>query len=72
MLEKFGGGFPNTNDFSAYARSTIPNVLALDAPDAALLAWMEREEILFRTLKKHPCPRNFIRCFTKELLIPTQ
>lgn len=53
MLEKFGGGFPTSNDFSAYARSTVPDVLALDAPDAALLVWMDREEILFRTLEKH-------------------
>jgi len=53
MLDKFGGSFPNTLVFSAYARSTVPDVLAQDAPDAALLAWMDREEILFRTLEKH-------------------
>jgi hypothetical protein len=28
-------------------------VSAQDDPDAALMAWMEREEILFRTLEKH-------------------
>lgn len=53
MLEKFDGLFPKTTEFSAYARSTIPDLSARDDPDAALLAWMEREEILFRTLEKH-------------------
>lgn len=53
MLAKFGGSFPSTLLFSAYARSTLPDVSALDAPDNAIVAWMEREEILFRTLEKH-------------------
>lgn len=53
MLSKFKGAFPKTIDFSAYARSTIPNLSSLDDPDVALLKWMEREEILFRTLEKH-------------------
>lgn len=53
MLEKFGGIFPKTVEFSAYARSTLKDVSALDSPDSALLAWLEREEILFRTLEKH-------------------
>lgn len=53
MLEKFGGVFPKTLEFSAYARSTLQDVSALDSPDAALLAWLEREEVLFRTLEKH-------------------
>jgi len=53
MLAKFGGSFPKTAEFSAYARSTIRDLSSLDDPDAALVAWMEREEILFRTLEKH-------------------
>lgn len=53
MLAKFGGAFPSTLLFSSYARSTLPDVSALDAPDNAVMAWMEREEILFRTLEKH-------------------
>lgn len=53
MLAKFNGSFPKTIEFSAYARSTIPDLSSLDDPDAALVAWMEREEILFRTLEKH-------------------
>lgn len=53
MLSKFGGDFPKTIDFSTYARSTIKDLTSHDDPDAALIAWMEREEILFRTLEKH-------------------
>lgn len=53
MLRKFNGDFPKTIDFSDYSRSTIPDVSSRDDPDAALVAWMEREEILFRTLEKH-------------------
>ena len=53
MLSKFGTKFPTTLEFSAYARSTIKDLSAKDDPDVALLAWMEREEILFRTLEKH-------------------
>jgi hypothetical protein len=53
MLKEFGGKFPTTDAFSAYARSTVPELDARKDPDAALMGWMEREEILFRTLEKH-------------------
>jgi hypothetical protein len=53
MLSKFDGDFPKTITFSAYARSTIKDLSSHDDPDAALIAWMEREEVLFRTLEKH-------------------
>jgi hypothetical protein len=53
MLRRFGGRFPSTRDFSAYARSTVKDVSARDNSDQVLMAWMEREEILFRTLERH-------------------
>lgn len=53
MLKRFGGKFPTTRDFSAYARSTLKGVSAKDDADKVLMAWMEREEILFRTLERH-------------------
>lgn len=53
MLGMFEGKFPTTLEFSAYARSTVKEVNSLSDPDAAVMAWMEREEILFRTLEKH-------------------
>lgn len=58
MLAKFGGGFPKTIEFSAYARSTIRDLSSRDDPDAALVSWMEREEILFRTFEKHLLGEN--------------
>ncbi len=53
ILKKFNGEFPTTREFSAFARSTLPDVNPQDGQDAALMAWMEREEILFRTLEKY-------------------
>ena len=48
MLKRFDGRFPLTRDFSSYARSTLPGVRPQDGADAALMAWMEREEALFQ------------------------
>lgn len=53
MLKKFGNKLPPTRIFSGYARSTLPDINPLDDQDEALMAWMEREEILFRTMEKH-------------------
>jgi hypothetical protein len=53
MLARFDGKLPATNIFSAYARETAPEFDPVIDPDAALLGWMEREEILFRTMEKH-------------------
>jgi hypothetical protein len=53
MLRLFNGQFPKTKTFSEYARSTLTDISALDSPDDVLMAWMEREEVLFRTLEKH-------------------
>ena len=51
LLEKFGTSFPSTLEFSLLARQSLPDVSARDDPDAAILAWMEREELLFRRLE---------------------
>jgi hypothetical protein len=53
MLRKFKGKFPPTRKFSEYARSTLPHVSASDDADEVLMAWMEREETLFRELERH-------------------
>jgi hypothetical protein len=53
ILDQFGPRFPSTRDFSTFARSTLANVDPVASPDAALMAWMNREEILFRTLERH-------------------
>ena len=44
--------FPKTKEFSARARSTLPDVRAEDDPDAALLQWLLWEEALFRRLER--------------------
>lgn len=53
MLEKFHGKFPTTRVFSEFARGTVNGLCAQDNPDDVLVAWMEREEVLFRTLERH-------------------
>lgn len=53
MLSRFNGSFPSTREFSAYARSTLKRVDARDNPDEVLMQWLDREEVLFRTLEKH-------------------
>lgn len=53
LIEKFGTSFPTTTIFSEFARSTLDNVSPVEEPDITLIKWLEREELLFRTLEKH-------------------
>ncbi|SEB60675.1 EcoRII C terminal [Nocardioides exalbidus] len=53
LIERFGMTFPQTKVFSAFARETLLAVDSRIDPDAALLEWWEREEILFRTFERH-------------------
>ncbi|RKR09866.1 EcoRII-like protein [Flavobacterium sp. 90] len=53
ILNTFGNQFPSTAIFSNFARSTVKNVSPIEEPDKTLIAWLEREEILFKTLEKH-------------------
>jgi len=53
MLSRFDKKFPTTRLFSEFARGTLEDIDAREDPDAALMAWMEREEILFRTLERY-------------------
>lgn len=66
MLGKFGRVFPKTAEFSAFARETLPDIDCIAAPDVALLAWMEREEILFRTLERHIIGDRLAQGFERE------
>jgi hypothetical protein len=52
IIERFGSTFPPTRDFSDLARLTLPAVDACDDPDAALLAWLDHEEAMFRRLER--------------------
>lgn len=53
MLSRFGGTFPATHDFSAFAREVFGEADPIGNPDATLLSWIDYEERLFRTLERH-------------------
>jgi hypothetical protein len=53
IFESFGKSFPTTKDFSKFSRNTLPEVSAKEDPDDAILKWMEREELLFKTLEEY-------------------
>lgn len=53
LLDRFGGGFPSTAEFSEFARGVTDDADAVQDPDEALIAWLEREEALFRQLERH-------------------
>lgn len=67
MLARFGDRFPPTKEFSEYSRSTLKDVDARDDPDAAVIAWMEREEILFRTLERYLIADRLSKGFKKDV-----
>lgn len=67
MLRRFEGVFPSTWEFSEYARSTVPEADWRTDPDAALMVWMEREEILFRTLERHMIADRLSGGFTDDV-----
>ena len=53
IIKDFGNTFPPTAEFSRLARLTLPaDVHAGDDPDAALVAWLDHEEALFRRLER--------------------
>lgn len=55
LIDRFGGKtFPKTSDFSAFAREHVEiDVSPVESPDAALMAWMEREESFFRVYERY-------------------
>lgn len=53
ILGKFPKGLPSTVEFSDFARDTLPVQSIKNDPDGVLMAWMEREELLFRTFEKY-------------------
>lgn len=53
IVGRFGAQFPTSRAFSALARENLPGVDPRDGADAALLAWIEFEEALFRRLERH-------------------
>lgn len=52
IVERFGMSFPSTREFSDLARLTLPEVDARDDIDAAVVAWIDHEEAMFRRLER--------------------
>ncbi len=67
MLKKFKGGFPTTREFSEYARSTLKDINLQDGQDDVLMVWMEREEILFRTLERYLIGDRLTKGFNNDV-----
>ena len=64
MLNKYGGEFPSTKEFSAFARGTIRwKTLETDNDDDILVEWLDQEEMLFRILERHMIQRRLDRGF---------
>lgn len=53
LLDRFDDGFPSTAEFSEFARAVTPDVEPVEDPDGTLIAWLQREEALFRLLERH-------------------
>ncbi|TPL38890.1 type II restriction endonuclease [Mesorhizobium sp. B2-4-6] len=53
LIAKFGLVFPPSRVLSELARASLPQVSAADDPDRVLMAWIDREEQLFRRLERH-------------------
>ena len=66
LIASFGLRFPTTRVFSDLARASLPDVAARDAPDVALLAWMEREELMFRRLERRIVAERIANGFTSS------
>jgi hypothetical protein len=52
LVEQFGTRFPKTYEFAKIARDSLTDISAKDDADAVLVAWLEREELLFRALER--------------------
>lgn len=53
LLARFPKGFPQTAQFSSFAREMVTNADCREDIDGALIAWMESEERAFRLLEKY-------------------
>lgn len=66
IIERFGTTFPTTAEFSDLARLTMPSINAQDDPDAALLAWLDHEEALFRRLEARVVEKDIRRGWAND------
>ncbi len=66
LLKRYGNNFPTTKEFSSFARSTVKEVFPIEAPDETLIAWLEREELLFKTLERVIVKEQLKKGFGKD------
>ena len=61
MLERFNGDFPQTREFSKYARerSNYQNALDGNSPDDVIMDWYSTEERLHSVLDRHIIEQRF-------------
>lgn len=69
LVDRFGLKFPGTAEFSAFTRKTLTGVDPRDAPDAALIAWMEHEEALFRSLERRVVAERLTEGFSDGQMV---
>ncbi|QCB47657.1 type II restriction endonuclease [Hydrogenophaga sp. PAMC20947] len=69
LVDAFGGvAFPKTSIFSEFARNSLgAEVSAIDTPDATLMAWMQREESLFRLYERYLVRERLILGFSGDV-----
>jgi hypothetical protein len=67
LLETFPGGFPGTETFSTFARTTVADITPRHDADIAVLAWMDREEVLFRTLERYQVQERLKQGFDDDV-----
>ncbi len=65
LLERFPKGLPKTSVLSGLARD-LTGIDARDDADRALLAWLDREELLFRAYEKHLVAQRLRDGFGKD------
>ena len=66
LIERQGTNFPTAREFSQFARDNIESPNPLEAPDEALIAWMDHEEALFRHMERHIVEERLKRGFEKD------
>lgn len=66
LLEPFNGILPPTAEFSEFSRTTLKHIDPREDPDAALMAWMDQEEKLFRRIERHNVARRLEAGFVVE------
>lgn len=66
IIDRFGTLFPSTVEFSALARRTLSEVDAREDPDAALMAWLDHEEAMFRRLEHRVMAERLVQGFGAE------